>query len=117
MDTILLNPSTWDMLVDASGNIALASEPYANAQDVASAIKTFQGELYYNQELGIAYFDQILGLSPSPAFVRAEIERMALTVPNIVSAKATTARGNDRVITGDVQVINSAGQASNVQFR
>lgn len=115
MDTMLLNPGNWDLLLDAEGNIARATEPYANAQDVASAIRTFQGEVYYDQSKGMPY-SQILGQIPAAQFVVAQIEQIALTVPDIVEAKATTTRGADRILSGTVQVINTAGQVSNVQF-
>ena len=39
--TLLLDQTEWDLVLDASGNIALASPPYALAQDVASAVRTF----------------------------------------------------------------------------
>ena len=39
--TLLLDPDTWDLTVDNNGNIAVAAPPYAVAQDVASAIRTF----------------------------------------------------------------------------
>jgi hypothetical protein len=41
----LLDRSTSDLALDASGNIAVASAPYALAHDAASAIRLFAGEL------------------------------------------------------------------------
>ena len=41
MNTLLLDLTNWDLLVDASGNIAVASDPYSVAQDVASAVRVF----------------------------------------------------------------------------
>ncbi len=40
--TLLLDTDEWDLVLDANGDIALADEPYAISQDVASAIRTFQ---------------------------------------------------------------------------
>jgi hypothetical protein len=116
MNTLLLNPNTWDLLIDSNGNIAMAQEPYANAQDVASALRLFKGELRYDTSKGVPYFDTILGQIVPPQVIMSEFEIAALTVPNIVSAKATIEVGADRVAVGTVQVINSVGQASNVQF-
>lgn len=42
-NTVLLNPRTWDLILNSSRSIAMASEPYALAQDVASACKLFKG--------------------------------------------------------------------------
>ena len=33
MNTLLLHTSTWDLTVDIDGNIAMASDPYSEAQD------------------------------------------------------------------------------------
>jgi hypothetical protein len=116
MNTILLNPSTWDLLLDANGNIAMAQEPYAIAQDVASAIKLFAGELYFDSSQGMPYFDQILGHKPPLSFIKAQVEAAALTVPNVVSAKASISQYNNRQISASVEVIDTTGQANNVVF-
>lgn len=116
MNTLLLDPKTWDLMLDASGNIAMAQEPYAIAQDVASAIKLFQGELYFDTDKGMPYFDQILGQRPPLPFLRAKVEAAALTVPNVVSARATLTQYKNRQLTGSVEVIDTTGQAHNVVF-
>ena len=64
MKTLLLDVESWDVILDAASNIAIASEPYAVAQDVASAIKLFAGELWYDTTKGVPYFASILGKSP-----------------------------------------------------
>ena len=51
--TLLLDPLKWDLVVDAAGNIAVASPPYALAQDAASSIKLFSGECYYDTSIGV----------------------------------------------------------------
>lgn len=43
MKTLLLDRATWDLAVDAQGNIAVADVPYATAQDVSSAVRVFRG--------------------------------------------------------------------------
>ena len=43
MNTLLLDTLRWDLCLDVHGNIAVASDPYSVAQDVASAIRTFSG--------------------------------------------------------------------------
>lgn len=118
MDTILLNPSNWDLLLDANGNIARASDPYANAQDVASACRLFLGELYYDTSKGIPYREQILGESPPIQVVASHLEAAALSVPGIVSARASlTFNSTERRIVGTIETINTAGQTNNVEFQ
>jgi len=64
LNTLLLDQTAWDLVIDSNGNIAMASPPYSLAQDVASAIKLFQGELWYDTSKGIPYFNEILGHMP-----------------------------------------------------
>jgi len=115
-NTILLDPITLDLLVDSNGNIAMASPPYSIAQDVASAIKLFYGELYYNTSKGVPYLTQILGQSNSAAIMKAQAEKAALTVADVVKAKCTAIYINNRVMTGTVEIIDTAGAAQNISF-
>jgi hypothetical protein len=85
--TIILDQSEWDLVADSNGNIAIAEPPYAVAQDVASAIRTFKGELWYNQTKGVPYFQEILGTLPPPSLFRGYIEDAALSVPGVVAAQ------------------------------
>ncbi|TAL90896.1 MAG: hypothetical protein EPN62_00740 [Candidimonas sp.] len=116
MKTLLLDRTAWDLVLDASGNIALASNPYAIAQDVASAVKLFKGELWYDTTKGIPYFQEILGQWPPIALIRAYVEKAALTVPEVVQAQCTIVSTTDRTITGRVEVIDVDGQTHNVTF-
>ena len=109
MNTLLLDTVTWDLVVDSSGNIAMATEPYALAQDAASACKLFQGELWYDTDQGIPYFQApILGAMPPLSLIRKNYERAANGVPDIESVKVFIAAiGRDRVLSGQVQVTSS----------
>jgi hypothetical protein len=116
MKTLLLDRTVWDLVLDASGNIALASDPYSIAQDVASAIKLFKGELWYDTPAGIPYWQEVLGESPPIAVLRALIEAAALTVPEVTAAQCTVASFIDRQITGQVLVTTSSGTTQTVSF-
>ncbi len=109
MKTLLLNPDTWDLMLDASSNIALAAEPYAIAQDVGSAIRLFLAELWYDTSQGIPYFEQILGKRPPLSLVKAYVEQAALRVPLVVAATCVIASFENREITGQVQITDSNG--------
>lgn len=115
MKTLLLDPATWDLVLDASGNWAVASEPYSIAQDVASACRLFLGELYYDNEKGVPYFD-ILGQQPSTAFINAQLELAALTVPGVVTAKAYITGFANRELTGQIQVTDYNGTTTVVNL-
>lgn len=116
MNTLLLDTSSWDLIVDGSGNIAMASEPYALAQDVASAIKTFLGEVYYDTTLGVPYFTKILGLTPTVAYFQQQMIDAALTVPGVVSATCVITGFAGRTITGQVNFTDSSGTTSTVSL-
>lgn len=116
MDTLLLDVSLWDLCLDASGNIAVATEPYSVAQDAASAIKLFLGELYYDNTKGIPYFEQILGEYPPSSLVEAHVVSAALTVPDVVQARCVGLQLSNRGLSGTVEVIDTTGAAQNVSF-
>lgn len=116
MKTLLLDRTAWDLVVDASGNIAAAEDPYAVAQDVATACKLFKGELWYGRTQGVPYWSSILGYRPPLSFVKAQLVRAALTVPRVVQARCIIASFVGRQIAGQVQVIDEDGRTLNVQF-
>ena len=116
MKTLLLRPDTWDLVIDAAGNIALADDPYSLAQDAASAIKLFLGELWYDTTQGVPYFQEIFGRPPNVSLMKAKFAAAALTVPGIVSATVFITSIAGRTVTGQVQVMSSSGQTQAANF-
>lgn len=112
MQTMLLDQQAWDLVVDARGNIAVASNPYSLAQDAASAIRTWSGECFWDTSLGIPYVGEVFGKNlPLPLLKQALIEE-ALTVPEVVSAQVFVSGITERTLAGQVQIISSTGQTS-----
>ena len=116
MNTILLDRTAWDLVIDSSGNIAMASPPYALAQDVASAVRTFLGELWYDTTQGIPYFQNVLGQLPPISLLKSLIQNAALTVSGVVSAQCVINSFNARAISGQIQFIDETGAANSVSF-
>lgn len=116
MDTLFLHPERWDLMLDDEGNIAYAKDPYAKAQDVASAIKLFKGELYYDKAKGIPYFEETLGKKQSLALYQYRLEKVALSVPEVVSAKAIIQSNVDRTITGAIKFTDDKGRKVEVNL-
>ena len=116
MKTLLLDLDAWDLVLDASGNIATASEPYAIAQDVASACKTFVGDCWYDQEQGIPYFQQILGEYPPVQYMQRLYIDRALTVPGVADAQVVFTDLADRTPHGQIQIIDDTGAAQGITF-
>lgn len=123
MNTLLLGVNTWDLLLDASGNIAAASDPYAQAQDAASACRTFSdsrltdgsGECWYNTTLGVGYM-KMLGKAPNVSLIKAKMISQALLVPGVVSAQVFITGIADRRVTGQIQVTTEDGTTTTAAF-
>lgn len=118
MNTLLLDATTWDLTVNRFGNIAVATDPYAAAQDVASEVRLFRGELWYDTTRGLPYFkataldnQNILGQVPSRGYLMAVISEAALSVPGVQSVSVEldpiTAR---RELSGRIHLTMESGQ-------
>lgn len=109
--SLLLDRTAWDLVLDSGGNIAVATAPYAVAQDVACAIRLFRDDLWYGPPTaGVPYFESILGQQTTPAFLKAQFIAAALTVPSVVSAVCFLDSLDGRSLSGQVQVTTAAGE-------
>ena len=115
MDTIALTTS-WDLALDGGGNLYTNTNGQAIAQDVASAVRLFLGELWYAVDIGVPYFSNILGQDYVPSIVQALIEKAALSVPGVAKAQCTPLVIQGRLFTGDIKVIDTTGVTHNVHF-
>lgn len=107
---MLLDRDQWDVCLDASGNIARATEPYAQVQDAASAVRVFEGEAYYDTTLGVPYWTDVLGRSQPTQIMRARAQQAALTVPGVIDASAVLVKLPNRVLGGQIQIRTNAGE-------
>lgn len=113
-NTLMLSTDSWDLTIDAAGNIALASAPYAVAQDVASACQTWRGELWYDTTLGVD-FESILWNAPGASAIQQAFNQQALTVSSV--ATATTILGASLGnVTGQIAFTTSTGGTGTVTF-
>lgn len=110
MDTLLLDRGPWDLCMNALGDIAMASVPYAIVQDVASAARLFLGELYYGPVTkGVPYFTDALGRAAPTTLLKQRLVDAALSVPGVLSAKCFLTSVSDRAIGGQIQVRTADG--------
>ena len=117
--TLLLDQTEWDLVLDANGNIARADPPYALAQDVASAVRTFLGEVYYDTTQGIWSTDvngKTLGKLPPTALLVELINQTALTVPGVVTVQTFITSFKDRAVTGNIQFVDENNETHTVNF-
>ena len=116
LNTLLLDNLAWDLVLDSNGDIALAAPPYAVAQDVASAIRLFLGELWYDTTQGVAYWQQLLGQNPTTSQIAAAFNKAALTVPGVATANTVITSIAGRKVSGQVQFTTSDGTSTTVNF-
>ncbi len=109
MKTLLLTRD-WDVTLDQQGNLALASDPLSQAQDAASEIKLFRGELWYDTRQGIPYWQEILGKLPPVALMQAKFRAAALRVPGVVTATVSIDSVANREVVGQVVITNAQSQ-------
>ena len=123
--TIYLDVEAWDLTLDASGDIALATPLYAITQDVASACRTFLGEVYYDTSLGVPYLGPapplneqgaILGRTPPLNVLQGALAAAALTVPFVETASCVISSFHNRVASGQVQFTTEDGQQLEVSI-
>ena len=115
MNTIALSES-WDLKLDGAGNMYPRTNGSAIAQDVASVVRLFLGELWFDTTKGIPYYEQVLGHEYGKALVEGLLNSAAKTVPGVVEAKTTIMQFTGRVVTGTIQVIDTVGESHRVHF-
>ena len=116
MDTLLLDQVTWDLVLDADENIAKASNPYSLAQDAASVIRTWLGEVYFDTTLGIPWRQQVFGKTPSLSLLKEQLKAAALTVPEVGSVDVFIVTADARIVGGQLQVTSEQGLVSVANF-
>lgn len=115
--TMTLDPATWDLTLDAGNNISLTAPPGSLAQDAASAVKTFQGECFFDTTVGVPWLQQIFGRPLNLPLLKAQLADAAETVPGVASAQVFISSFAGRAVSGQVQVAQqSTGQTSVSDF-
>lgn len=111
--TLKLDTATWDLTLDANGNIAIAEAGYSVAQDVANACLVFAGECYYDNTLGIPWKEDVMGARPTPGYIARKMEGEAKKLPIVDQALATVFFDkNTRKVRGTIRVTDNDGNTS-----
>lgn len=111
--TLQLDPASWDLMLDGSGNIAIADSGYSAAQDVASACLVFSGECYYDNTLGIQWKEEVLGRRPTPGYIASKMEAEAQKLPIVDQASAVIFFDkNTRQTRGVIRITDTDGNQS-----
>lgn len=99
MKTLALTDD-WELSLTASGNLAMLTGDASAAQSVANAQRCHTNEAYYNMPRGIPYFAEVEGHMPPERLITAHLERVALTVPDVIAAKTTITDIERRAVHG-----------------
>ena len=108
--------TNWDLTVDAANNIAVVAGPAAIEQNVASAVKLFLGELYWDTTKGVPYLTQVFDAAYNPSLIVALLQQAALTVPGVVKAQAFIDSHVSGRVSGRIEVIDLTGASLGVTF-
>lgn len=115
-NTLLLDRTTWDLVVDIDGNIAMAKPPYALAQDAASAARLFNGELWYDTTQGMPYWQQVLGKFPPINLLKQFYVAAAQSVPGVMAAVCYISGIVGRAVSGQLQLTDTNGNITTSGF-
>ena len=115
MNTLALDNSTWDLTIDAAGNIGMKTGIEAILQDVASSVRLFLGELWYDTSQGVPYFGQVLGHLPPSQLLQAQLVAAGSTVPGVTGIVCTFKSFTARTLAGTLTV-TAGSQTGTVSF-
>lgn len=122
-DTLALT-TDWDLDLDDRGDIRTVGDAtnldvqtgpgMRMAQDVASRLRAWRGEVWFDTQQGIDY-PRYLGLAPSVLELRTDCQNEALRVPLVATALAdfTLTRGT-RTVGGTLTLSDLSGFAAEV---
>jgi len=115
--SFLLDTDKWDISLDDTGSIAITANPYAVAQDAASACSTFLGETWYDTTLGIPYYERILGHWPGTQLINTKMASEAMKLPYVQSAYCTvTIPRGTRSAAGVMTLTDTNNDTTTIQF-
>lgn len=124
MDTLALVVDTWDLDLDARGDLATfgSGTPDSTqtgpgmrmAQDVASRVRAWRGEVWFDYEQGIDY-PRYLGQAPAMAQLQADYQSEALLTPECATALADfNLDRTTRTVGGTLFLTDLAGYSAEV---
>lgn len=112
--TLKLDKSAWDLTLDGAGRIAVSTDAYGVAQNVACAVRRFTKDTYFNRQDGVPHFQLELGSMPPEALVRSRVNRAARAVPEVAEASTTISRLEARRLEGDITITTTNGETVHV---
>ncbi|MCF9034187.1 hypothetical protein [Acinetobacter nectaris] len=108
---------TWDMQLNSVGDWATTTQSDAVVQDVSCACMTLKGEVLFDGDLGIPFFEKILGRTPSLQLLSHHLKTQALKLSTVrnVSVQLNPDK-KTRSTTGYLEITDNNNQTSTVEI-
>lgn len=103
MKSLKLN-NEWDLELNAIGDITVVEEEEDLAQTVATAVRLFQKDFIYDEDLGIPYIEEILGQTNNSAFYEPYIRQEANRINGVANIELTDITFNNRELIANIQI-------------
>jgi len=115
--TIELDPATWDITLDAAGQIKAVIGVPATAQNVANEARLFTEDAYFIQDQGIPHFVAELGRKfvSNGSVLRAYLRRAAgkvADVRDILAIEVSRFNPETRELSGAIEFTTEEGTAN-----
>jgi len=111
--SLYLDPDSWDLTLNANGALKTVSNPYSIAQDVACALKTVLGECYFDNTIGIPYYEQLLGRPVTISTVISKLKTESERLSTVKSANVTLVPDRStRVTKGYITITDTNSESS-----
>lgn len=106
-----------DLHLTAS-QLVLLSDADALAQRIKTNLATYRGEFWLNREIGVPYFQSVLGKSPDLELIRTIFRAQILQVSGVVSLDALdlSLDNTTRVLSVTFKATGSLGEVAQGEF-
>ena len=110
MGTSLQTNLSNDIFLDGFGNISLCTGQQAVLQDCEHAVKALSGEMIFQQDEGMPYFQEIWGNgSPNLSQFQSALKKTLLNVPNVVKVFNITVNNLDNTLNYSCDIESTYG--------
>lgn len=101
-----------DIYVDGDGNLAIGEDAYAMAEIVKDITRTQLGELQFDEEAGVPYFETIFSSRTNADLFLANVQRVIQNISGVIRIESFTSSINGDVLNYEAQIRTQYGVIS-----